>query len=160
MRRRIATATALLVPAALALTACASSVDPLLTITDWLDDRGVACKESGGYDATTVSAVPFTRVVCDGVQVDFFEAGAADRYDAFWAADCAATPADQRAGLDDVSVVRGPTWVLRGDASSGGAWPESLVGSAGVTPQVAADDLGGRVSTLAQVCRDLGSWSS
>lgn len=160
--RRIAAVALVLPVAALALAGCGESAgsDPL-AISDWLDGHGVPCRTNGVYDSVTVSAVPFTRVTCDGVQVDYFEAGAADRYDAFWAADCAATPADDRAGLEQAIVVRGPTWVMRGTgAEEPGSWPQALVGASGVTPAAAADALGGRSGSVAEVCRDLGAWTA
>ena len=157
-KRSARLAVAVVVPACLCLAACASSVDSSLAITNWLDGRGATCKSGGGYDATTVSAVPFTRVTCEGVQLEFFDSAAADRYDDFLTADCAAVPADQRSALADVEVVRGPTWVLRGTVDASGAWPETLVGAEGVTPDAAADALGGQRATVAQACEDLGAW--
>lgn len=160
--RRTAGAVVALSAAALALVGCGSSAgsDPQ-TITDWLDAHGVPCQAYGSYDSITVSAVPFTRISCDGVRLDHFDAGAAERYEAFWSADCAAIPDADRAALDSAVVVRGPTWVLRGRGGEGAdSWPETLVGAAGVTPAAAADALGGREVTVAEVCRELGAWSA
>lgn len=152
----------LLAVASMTLVACgASSSSGPQVITDWLDAHGVPCRNGGSYDSVTVSAVPFTRVTCDGVQLDSFDTAATDRYDAFWAADCAATPVDERTGLETAVVVRGPTWVLRGQGPDGpDSWPQSLVGAAGVTPDAAAEALGGQAVTVAEVCRDLGAWTT
>jgi hypothetical protein len=98
-----------------------------------------------------VEAVPYTQVRCAGLQVDWFADSKA--YDAAWLADCSAVPPDNRAGMESISIVKGPDWLIRGNGDGDiNAWPRS------VTPAEAAAKLGGQPMTAADYCRSLRAW--
>jgi hypothetical protein len=98
------------------------------------------------------AGLPYTSVSCVGLRIDWMDD--VDGYRDLVAADCAATPADQRPALSRSPLVVGDRWVLRGaDPTQPGAWPRA------VNPQDAADDLGGTVTDAADYCRASGAWA-
>ena len=69
------------------------------------------------------------------------------------AADCAAVPADQRAGIAGIVVVTGPDWVMRGNGEGDlNAWPVAI------DPAGVAARLDGQVQTAADYCVSIDAW--
>lgn len=110
-----------------------------------------------GVDCSTAvigdqSGLPYTSIGCVGLQIDWLDDE--DDYEALVRADCDATPAPDRTGLEQTVLVVGPRWVLRGtDPTGHGSWPRQ------VSPQDAAQALGGTVTSAAAYCRQVGAWA-
>ena len=132
--------------ACLTLAACGSDEGAGLASSrdafDGIGRLGVDCSEPviGDQDS-----LPYTSVSCVGLRIDWIDD--ADAYRDLVVADCDATPADRRPVLAQTPLVVGESWVLRGaDPLQSGSWPRR------VTPEQAASDLHGSVTTAADYC--------
>jgi len=128
----------------------AGSIDGAQQALDALTSLGVECELP---EVTQTTGVPFTRIACPGLQVEWVDDE--DDYTALRRSDCAAVPADRRAGMADIALVVGDRWLIRGNGDVDvDTWP------ADISPEQAAQELGGEVVTAAEYCRRLGAWTS
>jgi hypothetical protein len=128
----------------------AGSIDGAQQALDALTSLGVECEVP---EVTQAKGIPFTRIACPGLQVEWVDDE--DDYTALRRSDCAAVPADRRAGMADITLVVGDRWLIRGNGSVDvDAWPS------GISPEQAAQELGGEVVTAADYCARLGAWTS
>lgn len=97
--------------------------------------------------------LPYLRLVCDGLQIEWID----DRegYEQLWRDDCVLVPPERRASMEAIAMLRGSTWIVRGNGEDDvNAWPSTL------TPQQAVQTLGGQVQTAGDYCRTLGAWTA
>jgi hypothetical protein len=151
--RAVASACLLAAAATTALAGCASS-QSANAITN-SREAYEAMKELGSACPDPVISQPtgldYTQVACPGLRIEW--ADDTEAYDALWRADCAAVPAEARASMDAIVVVRGPHWLLRGNGDADvDAWPDDQ------TATEAADRFGGERLSAGDLCRLLGAW--
>lgn len=108
---------------------------------DAISRLGLDCAEPVIGDAADL---PYTSISCGGLRIDWLDDP--EGYADLVRQDCAATPVD-RPQPAAVPLVVGERWVLRGiDPAHPGSWPR------GISPQEAADRLGGAVTDTAAYC--------